>query len=266
MSALAQILAACGGLPSDFRGYMTPGTYTFTVPADVSSLCALTLGAGGGSSDIKAGGGYGGGGGALAYSNDISVTPGEVLTVVVGAGGVRGTWPGGASPGTATAGGDSSLSRGGTTLVLAAGGTGGSGSVGVGGLGSAALATPRYQEAMARRHPAPSCAAVVAAVRRFRVVTVSPQQRRRPIIAAVRGAEACTCSTAAAVHRLPTRTRPATTAKAWAGADQNFHGFGAGGGAFGDAGKTLVGQGADGAPGAVVLIWGGREFSTSSIF
>jgi hypothetical protein len=52
----------------------------------------------------------------------------------------------------------------------------------------------------------------------------------------------------------------------WSGANQSYHGFGAGGGAFGDAGLTLAGIGANGAPGSVAIIWGGREFTGSDFF
>lgn len=266
MSALAQILAACGGLPSDFRGYMTPGTYSFTVPADVSSLCALALGAGGGSSDIKAGGGYGGGGGALAYSNNISVTPGEVLTIVVGDGGTRGVWPGGASPGAATSGGYSSLARGGTTLVLAAGGTGGSGSAGIGGVGSAGTGDTTLSGS---NGAAPSGTelrgggggySAFPSRDGFSAATSTTNYRGGARGGSLYLFDGGSDSQAAYPNAAGYH------GEGWAGANQNYHGFGAGGGAFGDSGKTLIGQGAAGAPGAVILIWGGREFSTSSIF
>ena len=51
---------------------------TWTVPAGVTSICILTVGAGfAGQSGNSAG--FGGGGGALSYANTVSVTPGEVL-------------------------------------------------------------------------------------------------------------------------------------------------------------------------------------------
>lgn len=65
--------------------YTTPGTYSWTCPAGVTSVSAVCVGGGGG-------GGYqwssgGGGGGGLGWKNDITVVPGQNYTVVVGAGG-----------------------------------------------------------------------------------------------------------------------------------------------------------------------------------
>jgi len=65
--------------------YTTPGTYSWTCPAGVTSVSVVAVGGGGG-------GGYqwssgGGGGGGLGWKNNIAVTPGNSYTVVVGAGG-----------------------------------------------------------------------------------------------------------------------------------------------------------------------------------
>ena len=59
--------------------FTTPGTYSWTAPVGVTSVCVVCIGAGG------AGGAYGGGGGSLAYKNNISVTPGQSYSVEVGA-------------------------------------------------------------------------------------------------------------------------------------------------------------------------------------
>lgn len=65
--------------------YSSPGTYTFTVPARVATISAVSIGGGGGGSYVWS---YGpGGGGGLAWARDIAVTPGETFTVVVGGGG-----------------------------------------------------------------------------------------------------------------------------------------------------------------------------------
>jgi hypothetical protein len=58
--------------------YVTTGTFTWTVPADVTSISVLAVGGGG------SGGGYGGGGGALAYKNNVAVTPGQTYSLTVG--------------------------------------------------------------------------------------------------------------------------------------------------------------------------------------
>lgn len=67
--------------------YTTPGSYTFTVPAGVTSLTIECWG-GGGRGGLGSGGagGGGGGGGAYAKKTSLSVTVGENLTVNVGAG------------------------------------------------------------------------------------------------------------------------------------------------------------------------------------
>ncbi|MES2285245.1 MAG: hypothetical protein V4547_06110 [Bacteroidota bacterium] len=73
------------GVPQSQVAYTTPGTYSWTCPAGVTSVCVVAVGGGGG-------GGYqwssgGGGGGGLGWKNNITVVPGNVYTVVVGVGG-----------------------------------------------------------------------------------------------------------------------------------------------------------------------------------
>lgn len=108
-------------LPFGAVQYTAAGTYTFVVPAGYTSISAVCVGAGGL------------GGGALSYTNGIATTPGESLTVVVGAG-----VPFDDISGLIANGGPSSISRGGTVLLSAAGGlrlsgnAGGQASAGVG--------------------------------------------------------------------------------------------------------------------------------------
>lgn len=134
-----------------------PGQVLFTsssvwlVPANVTSICGLCIGGGGngcaGNAILTAGTGYGGGGlggggGALAYVNNIPVTPGEYLTITVG--GVAGS---------------SYILRGGSVLVGAGGGysatpatypsspspgAGGSVLVGTGGAGGSGITAGGY--------------------------------------------------------------------------------------------------------------------------
>ena len=69
--------------------YAAAGVYTWTCPADVTSVSVVCVGAGGGGdagSDLIGVGG-GGGGGALAYRNNITVIPGQQYSIVVGEGG-----------------------------------------------------------------------------------------------------------------------------------------------------------------------------------
>ncbi len=105
--------------------YSESGSYTFTVPAGVTSLTVECWGAGGagGGSRNNNRGGSGGGGGAYC-SSVLTVTPGQVISYTVGAGGT-GTTNDGAN------GGSTSF-----LTLTANGGTGGarnSGSIGIGG-------------------------------------------------------------------------------------------------------------------------------------
>jgi hypothetical protein len=108
--------------------YSTAGTYTWTVPAGVNSIRVLDCigggGGGGGASGTNAGGSAGGGGGN-AKDGVYTVTPSEVLTIVVGAGGTPGF--GGVSPTNGGSGGTTYIQRAnGTVLCSASGGGGGS--------------------------------------------------------------------------------------------------------------------------------------------
>lgn len=80
-----------------FQLFSTPGSYTFTVPAGITSVNVVAIGGGGGG-QISRGGSSGserpssgGGGGGLGWTNNIAVSPGSTYTVVVGAGGAGAT-------------------------------------------------------------------------------------------------------------------------------------------------------------------------------
>jgi hypothetical protein len=92
--------------PPGAQLYTTPGTYTWTAPAGVTTVSSVVVGGGyaGKFNDRAVScccplyfGGSGGGGGGLAYKNNFSVTPGTGYSVQVGISGV--TWCGGACPG-----------------------------------------------------------------------------------------------------------------------------------------------------------------------
>ena len=74
-----------------------PGTFTVAVPSGITTMDVVARagsgggGAGGDSKFANGGGGGGGGGEGAYYSGTVTVTPGEILTVVVGAGGGRGS-------------------------------------------------------------------------------------------------------------------------------------------------------------------------------
>ena len=72
--------------------YTTPGTYTLTVPAGMTSM-RLTLngGGGGGGGGSSRSGGAGGGGGASSIATTVfTVTPGATYALTVGSGGAGG--------------------------------------------------------------------------------------------------------------------------------------------------------------------------------
>jgi hypothetical protein len=129
-------------IPQPEIEYTTAGNYNFIVPDGITSISAVLVGGGGGSAwsgqtvIVSGAGGGGGGGGGLRYVTNLTVTPGETLTVVVGAGGT-----GGNLSFNGAAGGDSAISRSGNVLIFAGGGAGGGyagiigNSAGVGGTG-----------------------------------------------------------------------------------------------------------------------------------
>ena len=109
-------LFALTATPAGQQEFTTPGADTFTVPDGVFSVCVVCIGGGGGGVSYSSGAHsmHGGGGGGLGYKNDIAVTPGQVITVQVGAGGAQGTYSSSGS-----AGGDSYFD---TALVCKGGG------------------------------------------------------------------------------------------------------------------------------------------------
>lgn len=115
--------------PPGQDAYTTAGTYSWT--ATHTSVSVVCIGGGGGSGGTQSGStaGDGGGGPALRYGNNITVTPGNSYTVIVGAAGTNG-----AIYNQGDNGGDSSFNG---TDVVAQGGRGtGAGKNGAGGTGS----------------------------------------------------------------------------------------------------------------------------------
>lgn len=75
MDSISRALLVAGAGADDGAGqvaYTTPGSHSWTAPAGVTSVCVVCVG----------GGSRGGGG--LGWKNNISVTPGNSYTVVVG--------------------------------------------------------------------------------------------------------------------------------------------------------------------------------------
>ena len=116
--------------------YTTPGGFTWTCPAGVTSVCVVAVGAGG-----DGNGSNGGGGGGLGWRNNISVTPGQSYTLQVGgySSGSSGTNSYFIDVNTVMGGGGTNFQSGGgyTGDGGGAGGNGGNQSAGGGGGGGA---------------------------------------------------------------------------------------------------------------------------------
>jgi hypothetical protein len=104
------------------QSFTTVATNSFVVPNGVSRVFGLVVGGGGGgggSRGDRGQGNTGGAGGALAYGS-FPVTSGEVLSIIVGAGGAAG-----ANDANGGAGGRSFISGSGGNYLVAAGGAAG---------------------------------------------------------------------------------------------------------------------------------------------
>ena len=101
-------------LPTDAT---SSSTFSWVVPSEVTTICAVCV-AGGGAGGRTTGNfpSGGGGGGGLSWRNNIPVTPGETLSVTVGAAGYYNVLDGN--------GGDSGIQRGSTILLGCTGGEG----------------------------------------------------------------------------------------------------------------------------------------------
>ena len=81
MSGIQQMFGAGRTIiPTSQQEYTTPGTYSWTAPANVTSVSVVCVGPG-----FSLNGGASGRGGALSYKNSIAVLPGTSYTVVVAA-------------------------------------------------------------------------------------------------------------------------------------------------------------------------------------
>jgi hypothetical protein len=123
---------AASGSGTATTTWSTPGTYSWTAPADVPATVDVKVwgaGAGGGGGGASQGG-EGGGGGEYAEETAFAVTAGQTYTVVVGAGGVGATTgnSGGAGGQSSFAGGAGVVANGGSAGSNFSGGAGGTGS------------------------------------------------------------------------------------------------------------------------------------------
>lgn len=96
-------LIPTAGVPSGQIQWTIPGTYQWTVPVGVKSVSCLAVAAGRSgyvayvSYNNLGYRGYGGLAPAYVYRNDVAVTPGQVLTIVVGSGGTNASGAGAAT-------------------------------------------------------------------------------------------------------------------------------------------------------------------------
>lgn len=131
MSAIQQMMMTSGTISPQAMYEGAADEAFLVVPANVTSICALLIGAGEGSA--YGFGTAGGSGGDTVYSNNIPVIPGEALTIRAGFGAITGDYTK-----------SSYIKRGSTILVAAKGGGSsdntsqinvGTGAIGIGGLG-----------------------------------------------------------------------------------------------------------------------------------
>lgn len=101
-----------------------PGVYEWEVPAGVFQVCAACLGGGASGAKWSNRATPSGGGGGLGWGNDIPVTPGQIITVTVGAGGARRSSLANGAPGGDSSFGDLIVATGGESSTSAdSGGT-----------------------------------------------------------------------------------------------------------------------------------------------
>lgn len=139
------MMFAVSGLIPGQQQWTTAGSFSFVVPDYCYEIAGVGIGSGGSGATGSSGDSYtsgGGGGGALTYHNAIAVTPGETLTITIGAPGYAITF----TNGNGVAGAACTIKRGATTLLEARGGSGGSntGTCGPGGIATAPVGGVSY--------------------------------------------------------------------------------------------------------------------------
>ena len=150
LSSFALLLSFFSLFPSPAKStttnFTTPGTSTFTVPANVTSIQVTLTGAAGGKGGDDGSRVGGSGGPAGRVTGTLAVTPGDILRFYLGGAGANGT-----SSATSAAGGAGGFGAGGRINAGAGGTGGGSGSSGGGGGGGGSaqllLATDPMAEA-----------------------------------------------------------------------------------------------------------------------
>jgi len=132
-AAAGGFIYSAGGASFNGQIFSTAGNGSYQVPSGVTTVTVKAWGGGGGGGVGSGSSGSGGNGGGSGFAQaDITVTPGETLSVVVGNGGTAGANTNNAGNG----GGYSAVQRSSTFLVQAGGGGGGGGARGTGTGGS----------------------------------------------------------------------------------------------------------------------------------
>ena len=120
-SAYTDLTFTIESITSGEAVFTTTGAISWTVPTGVTQVSAVAVGGGAGGMYAPSNGtGSAGGGGALTYANSFSVTPGETLSIIVGARGAGGIFSTSTLP---TNGSETSIKRSSTKLIYAGGGT-----------------------------------------------------------------------------------------------------------------------------------------------
>lgn len=99
----------------------TAGSFSFVVPPHVTRIKVTAAGGGGGGGYNTGAGGGGGGGGSCIYKRPFTVTPGETISITIGAGGVAAGTSGSGSSNVGLAGGTTVIGN----LISLPGGEGG---------------------------------------------------------------------------------------------------------------------------------------------
>lgn len=108
--------------------FTSTGSYTWTVPAGVTSIKVIATGGGGGGGGTSGTSAGSAGGAGAVVTSTLTVTPGQVLTLFVGGGGGAGTSAPSLTNGAGGGGGASSnIDAGAADQIIAGGGGGGGG-------------------------------------------------------------------------------------------------------------------------------------------
>ena len=241
--------------PVGQQEYTTSGTYTFTVPAGVTSISLVAIGSGA-SCDTNVnnfGAAYGAGGaGGVCYKNNVTVTPGATYTVVVGNGVyTQSSGTGAAGQATTVTGTGIAMSAGGGSITSrSAASTGGDVNL-YGGIG-------QYNST------ANSNTTFVCASRGRPSITTSESLTARPV--ATGGYGSGNSALVNSISYSNTYIPNPATAQVLYGSTGAAGLYGLGGSVLAPANNNNPPGRADGVSGAVRIIWGaGRSYPSNAI-